>query len=135
MSYLARCRGKQINEGNTFAMTTGIHHVAIIVASEESVEFYKRLGFEEFYRINRAYDTIALLSGCGIVLELFIDPRHSPRMVPEPLGLRHIAFQVDKIEKTMNDLEIDPSKLSFDWMGRRYCNITDPDGNAVELHE
>ncbi len=116
-------------------MITGIHHIALIVSSEESIDFYKRLGFKEIYRNNRFYDTVVLLLGCGIELELFIDSSHPPRSKPEPLGLRHISFRVDRIEEVLYELGMTPKKVSLDWIGRRYCNITDPDGNPVELHE
>lgn len=32
-------------------MITEVHHFSIIAASEESVSFYKKLGFDEFKRI------------------------------------------------------------------------------------
>ena len=116
-------------------MITGIHHIALIVSSEESIGFYKRLGFREVFRNNRSYDTVVLLLGYEIELEFFVDSSHPPRLKLEPLGPRHIAFRVDRIEETMAELGIETKKVSLDWIGRRYCNIIDPDGNTVELHE
>ena len=55
-------------------MVTGIHHVSIIASSEASVEFYTKLGFQEYKRIERDYDTVVLMDGFGIGLEVFIDP-------------------------------------------------------------
>ena len=44
-------------------MIVGIHHFAIIVSYEKSVEFYTRLGFKEFFRKERAYDNVVLMEG------------------------------------------------------------------------
>jgi glyoxylase I family protein len=117
-------------------MIQGIHHVAIIASSEESVAFYKRLGFTEFFRRERERDVIVLLSGYGVQLELFVDPNHPPRDVrPENLGLRHLALKVDNIELTAKELELEIGTIANDWLGSRFVFITDPDGLPIELHE
>lgn len=51
----------------------------IIVGSEESVDFYKDLGFKVCRTINRFHDIVILMNGFGIGFELFIDPRHQRR--------------------------------------------------------
>ena len=109
-----------------------IHHIALIVSGEGCLEFYKKLGFEERFRKERANDTVVLLSGHGAQLEVFIDPRHPKKAVPEPLGLRHFALTVDDIENTVKDLGC---PIQTDWVGERFVFISDPDGNKVELHE
>ena len=43
-------------------MFQGLDHIAIIVSSEESVDFYKKLGFQEIDRIVRSYDAVVFLS-------------------------------------------------------------------------
>ncbi|MBE5870550.1 MAG: hypothetical protein E7294_04735 [Lachnospiraceae bacterium] len=128
-------------------MILGVHHISFIVSSEKCVEFYKILGFTEFYRKERAYDLIILLEGYGIQLELFVDPRHPKRAeaMDEPLGLRHMAFKVANIECEIErlsnacnlqlDHELQVDKISADWIGERYVFIRDLDGNVVELHE
>lgn len=116
-------------------MITGIDHFAIIVSSEEALKFYKKLGFKEYYRKERQYDTVILMEAFEIRIECFIDNTHPRKGNPEPLGLRHIAFKVDNIEKTLKDLEIDDKEASFDWIGIRYVFLKDLDGNIVELHE
>ncbi len=71
-------------------MIKGFDHVAIISSSEESVEFYKRLGFREMLRKVRKYDTVVILKTEGIQLEMFIDANHPARATdPENMGLRH----------------------------------------------
>ena len=116
-------------------MIQGVHHFAIIVSNEASVEFYERFGFEVFKRVEREYDTVVLLYGHGIQLEMFVDVNHPMRQAPEPLGMRHLALRVDDIEKTGKDLNLDIGAIMKDWVGSRFCFIVDPDGNVVELHE
>ena len=116
-------------------MIQGVHHLALIVSDEKCVTFYKELGFDIFKQIERQYDTVILLLGYGILLELFVDPNHPPRSNPEPLGLRHLAFKVDDIENTVRMLTEATGSLKTDWVGEKYCFIVDPDGNSIELHE
>ena len=116
-------------------MIQGIHHFAIIVSSLTALEFYEKLGFREFLRKERRYDTVVLLYGHGIQIEMFVDANHPPRGTPEPLGVRHIALRVDKIEDTVEQLGLEAGDILTDWTGIRFCFVVDPDGNAVELHE
>lgn len=116
-------------------MITGIHHFSTIASSEESIDFYKKLGFTEERRIKRSYDTVVLLSGYGIGLDLFIDPKHPAREKPEPLGLRQLALRVDGIEETVGDFGLESMKIMTDWNGKRYVVVRDPDGNLVQLCE
>lgn len=105
-------------------MVTGIHHISIIAYSEASVDFYNNLGFRLNKRIKRDYDTVVLMDGYGIGLEIFIDPRHK-RMKDEPLGFRTLSLKVESLE----------GDVQTDWNGERYVNILDPDENVVQLHE
>ena len=104
-----------------------LNHIAIIVSSEDGVEFYKGLGFEEISRTERpaAHDELIYLSGNGIVLELYKDPTHPKRAVaPEALGLRHLCFKVDHID----------GECKSDANGR-FTFIYDPDGLPIEIRE
>ena len=116
-------------------MITGIHHFSIIASSEESIDFYKKLGFAEERRIKRSYDTVVLMSGYGIGLEVFIDPKHPTRETPEPLGLRKLALRVDRIEEVTSEFGLETSEVQTDWNGKRYVVVIDPDGDAVQLCE
>lgn len=116
-------------------MILGIHHFSIIVSSEESVRFYQKLGFAEERRIERSYDTVVLMSGYGVGLEIFIDPKHPRRGELEPLGLRQISLRVDELEEMARELGLEDVEINIDWSGNRYCVITDPDGNTVQLCE
>lgn len=105
-------------------MVTGIHHFSIIASGEASINFYTNLGFRENKRIKRDYDTVVLMDGYGIGLEIFIDPRHK-QVNDEPLGIRTLSLKVDSVD----------GDVLTDWNGERYVNILDPDGNVVQLHE
>lgn len=86
-------------------MIQAFHHFAIIVSSEKSVEFYSKLGFTETFRKERNYDSVVLMEGSGIQIELFIDPNHQQRAVnPENIELRHIALKFGNVETTIKQL-------------------------------
>lgn len=116
-------------------MINGIDHFALIVSSEETLDFYKKLGFVENFRKEREYDAVVIMKAYDVQLECFIDSRHEKRGNPEPLGLRHLAFKVDSIESTIDELGKDIDEIRNDWFGIRYVFIKDPDDNIVELHE
>ena len=116
-------------------MIVGAHHFSIIATSEESVVFYTKLGFREYKKIERKYDTVVLMNGHGIGLELYIDPTHPPRGKPEPLGLRHLSLRVDNIEETVKELSLESGPIINDWVGVKFCFVVDPDGWPVQLHE
>ena len=81
-----------------------LHHIAIICSSEDSIDFYKRLGFKEFFRKTRSYDSVVLMEGQDTRQEIFIDLNQHQRVTdPETLGLRHIEIKVDDIDKARQD--------------------------------
>ena len=115
-------------------MITGIHHFSIIASSEISVEFYRSLGFTESFRKDRGYDTIVLMEGYGLGLEIFIDPTHPKRATkPENLGLRFFSLKVDNCDDIRELYDCGP--VMKDWFGVRYCLTADPDGIPVQFHE
>lgn len=124
-------------------MITAYHHVAIIVSSERCLEFYRLLGFRESFRKIRKYDTAVLMDGYGIQLEIFIDPSHPSHISgpDEPIGLRHFALKVDKLEDEIERLKaeskevIEVGPIMNDWTGVRFCFVKDYDGLSIELHE
>ena len=124
--------------GDDKSMITGFHHIALLISSEECLDFYKDvLGFTESFRKQRANDCIVFLDGYGLQLEIFIDNRHPGRVLDlsEPLGTRHFALKVDDLETALAELKVSHADIGSDWTGIRYCYITDPDGNQIELHE
>lgn len=116
-------------------MIVGVHHFSLIASSEDSVSFYEKLGFKEYRRVERKFDTVVLLNGHGIGLEIYIDPSHPLREHPEPLGPRHLSLRVDNVERTVEELGLEAGPIMTDWVGVKFCFIADPDGWPVQLHE
>ena len=115
-------------------MIKGIHHFALIASSEASIAFYERLGFHVSFRRERTYDTVVLMEGFGIGIEMFIDPNHPERATdPENMGLRHLALKVDSVEEVAKEFECGP--IMKDWTGVNFAFTSDPDGLPIELHE
>lgn len=116
-------------------MILGLDHIAIICSSEQSIDFYKHLGFEETSREDRGYDILVFLKGFGFTLEVFIDLTHPPRVDrPEAMGLRHLALWVDSVEDTLKNLEINVEPIRIR-EGKHFTFLKDPDGLPIELHE
>ena len=105
-----------------------LNHIAIIVSSEEGVEFYKSLGFKEASREIRLdnHDELIYLSDGLLTLEIYKDPTHPKRAAnPEAYGLRHLCFQVEDIGE---DYKLDKN-------GNKFKFIYDPDGLPIEIKE
>ena len=105
-----------------------LNHIAIIVSSEDGIDFYKNLGFEEIsreIRNNENHDELIYLSNGLTTLEIYKDSTHPKRITnPEAYGLRHLCFQVEDIG---DDYKIDKKgKFKF---------IYDPDGLPIEIRE
>lgn len=121
-----------------------MHHVAIITVNyEKSKDFYvNKLGFEivrENYRADRDDYKLDLKFGDSEI-EIF-GVKSAPKRVtnPEACGLRHLAFKVDNIEKTvleLNNLGIETEPIRVDpFTDRKMTFFFDPDGLPLELHE
>lgn len=123
---------------------TAIHHIAIIVSDyKKSREFYvDKLGFEiirENYRQGRDDYKLDLKMG-DIELEIF-GVNNPPKRVtrPEACGLRHLAFKVDNIDETIEELkklqiECEPVRID-EFTNKRMTFFFDPDMLPLELHE
>lgn len=110
-----------------------LDHIALIVSSEESLGFYKLLGFSEFKRIVRSNDVVVFMRCDQIVLEVFVDPKHQKKENNnEPCGLRHVCFSVDDLDKYNLP---GCGEVKTDWFGRRFLFCQDPDGQIIELNE
>lgn len=121
-----------------------IHHIAIIGSDyEKSKHFYvDLLGFEvirENYRKER--DDYKIDLACGEQeIELFII-KNAPKRVnhPEALGLRHLAFRVESVDETVNELKkkgIETEPVRFDtYTNKKMTFFKDPDGLPLEIHE
>ena len=125
-------------------MFDAIHHVAIIVSDyEKSKKFYvEQLGLpiiRENYRKERNDYKLDLKVG-DIELEIF-GMENAPDRVTEPeaCGLRHLAFKVDDIDKTVEwlnarGIETEPIRID-EYTQKRMTFFRDPDNLPLELHE
>lgn len=128
-----------------------VHHVALIVSDyEKSRDFYvEKLGFrivrENFRERTQDYKLDLLLD--GVELEIFAPAQKDENYAihparpnfPEAYGLRHLAFKVTDIEKTIGELhakgiKTEPVRVD-EFSGGKFTFFKDPDGLPLELHE
>lgn len=122
-----------------------VHHIAIICSDyERSKTFYTEvLGFTvqaEIYRAARDSWKLDLALNGNYLIELFSFPEPPPRVSsPEARGLRHLAFEVDNVEKAVAALlekGVVPEPVRIDeFTGKKFTFFTDPDGLPLELYE
>ncbi|WP_440876768.1 SMU1112c/YaeR family gloxylase I-like metalloprotein [Thalassotalea sp. PLHSN55] len=126
-------------------MLNSIHHAAIICSDyQQAKHFYVSiLGLEviaENYRSERDSYKLDLKLPDGSQLELFTF-NNSPQRpsYPEALGLRHLAFSVESVEKTRNYLvsngvDVEPIRVD-EYTNKKFTFFSDPDGLPLELYE
>lgn len=120
-------------------MINSINHVALIVSGEATIDFYKKLGFIETSREYRPdkNDHLIMLENKDAVLEVFLREDAPLRLCkPEAYGCRHIAFDVDDVDRIlelMKDYKCE--KIRTTAAGRRFVFISDPDDQPVEFLE
>ena len=122
-----------------------VHHIAIICSDYAmSKHFYTEiLGLEvirEVYRKERdSYKLDIALNG-EYVIELFSFPNPPKRPSrPEAQGLRHLSFEVENIEKAIEELSskgvaLEPVRVD-EFTGKRFTFFSDPDDLPLELYE
>ena len=121
-------------------------HVALRVNDlDRSLDFYTKLGFPEFLRLNNADGRpwivyLRITDDC--FLELFPGGTGEPAAGPKSTGVNHLCLTTDDIEKTADHLKsvgieasspLVPDKRGVD--GNRGMWVTDPDGNRIEIME
>jgi glyoxylase I family protein len=122
-----------------------IHHAAIICSDyEKSKHFYVEiLSFAviaEMFRAERDSYKLDLRVGEHDQIELFSFPNPPARPSrPEACGLRHLAFIVEDIEKSVaelqakgvavEDVRVDPLT------GKQFTFFQDPDGLPLEIYQ
>jgi len=122
-----------------------VHHIAIIVSDyEKSKRFYTEvLGLKiirEVFRAERQSYKLDLSLNGNYLIELFSFPNPPKRVSrPEATGLRHLAFEVDNIETTVDFLTSKnaiPEPVRIDeFTGKKFTFINDPDGLPIEFYE
>lgn len=126
-------------------MLKKIHHIAIICSDyEKSKDFYiNKLGLEilaEVYRKERDSYKLDLALYGEYIIELFSFPNPPVRTSrPEACGLRHLAFEVNDVEKVKFELEnkgiiSEPIRID-EFTGRKFTFFEDPDGLPLEIYE
>lgn len=122
-----------------------IHHVAIICSDYQvSKHFYTQImGFSviaEHYRKERDSYKLDLAVNDNYGIELFSFPAPPKRVSrPEAAGLRHLAFEVNDIDATLewlsqNTITSEPVRID-EFTGKRFTFISDPDGLPIEFYE
>ena len=122
-----------------------IHHIAIICSDyERSKHFYtKVLGFEieqEIYRKERDSFKLDLSLKGQYMIELFSFPNPPERLSrPEGTGLRHLAFEVDDLQSSIDELakkgvESEPVRID-EMTHKKFTFFFDPDDLPIELYE
>ena len=122
-----------------------VHHIAIIVSDiGKAEEFYvRKLGFEVIrrnYREERGDWKLDLRIDERTELEIFAE-KDPPKRVnrPEACGLRHLAFRVESVERTAEELAAlgiacEPIRTDT-YTGEKMTFFFDPDGLPLEIHE
>ena len=126
-------------------MLNAIHHIAIICSDyPRSKKFYVNiLGLSiirETYRSDRKSYKLDLALDGNYIIELFSFPNPPERVsAPEATGLRHLAFEVDKLETIIQHLEkhqinVEPVRVD-ELTNKRFTFIADPDKLPIEFYE
>ena len=124
------------------------HHVTAVDIVPEKVEMINNRkspiqdDYIEKYLAEKDLDLTATLDAKDAYTELEIFAEENPpKRVnrPEACGLRHLAFCVDSVEQTVNELvevgiECEPIRVD-DYTGKKMTFFHDPDGLPLELHE
>ena len=122
-----------------------IHHIAILAGDYEASKYFYTvvLGVEiikETYRTERQSFKLDLAINGTYQVELFSFPESKERAsFPEAKGLRHLAFSVDDIESSVQELiekGVDVQGIRIDELtGKLFCFFYDPNGQPLELYE
>ena len=126
-------------------MLNRVHHIAIICSNyEQSKAFYTDiLGLtiiQEVHREERQSYKLDLALNGEYILELFSFPNPPKRVSrPEATGLRHLAFEVDDLDKIvekLNTYNVSSEPIRVDeTTHKRFTFISDPDNLPIEFYE
>lgn len=122
-----------------------IHHIAIICSNyEKSKAFYVNvLGLQiirEVYREERQSYKLDLTLNDKYIIELFSFPDPPKRLSrPEATGLRHLAFEVNHLDLTIESLTkmgvISEPIRTDEFTQKPFTFIFDPDNLPIELYQ
>ena len=123
-------------------MSELIHTCYRISEIDRSVEFYKKLGFQDLMRMPIRDEAINVFMGLpddGARLELtWNKDQEGPYEIGTGYG--HIAITVDDLDATLaglKDVGIEPERPPYSVRegGNRICFVRDPDQYRIELIE
>jgi catechol 2,3-dioxygenase-like lactoylglutathione lyase family enzyme len=119
-----------------------VDHILLVVKDlENTISFYRHLGFTHEETIKRPNDTVGVIKKDNLMIELMQLPEgHETYREPRKnsdIGFRHIGFRVEDIQGVYESLK---DKIQFDGPPghsagrgeRKLLFFKDPDG--VELH-
>jgi catechol 2,3-dioxygenase-like lactoylglutathione lyase family enzyme len=117
-------------------------HILIVVKNlDESIDFYKLLGFRHLETVQRPNDVIGVMQKNQLKLELMKLPKCNetygiPR-TDSDIGFRHIGFKVEDIQAVYENFKDkikfkEPPRVSAGRGNRSILFFYDP--NGVELH-
>ncbi|MCK0144450.1 VOC family protein [Arenibacter sp. F26102] len=122
-----------------------VHHIAIISSDyKKSKKFYvEDLGLQplqEVFRKERNSYKLDLALNGEYIIELFSFPNPPARSTrPEATGLRHLAFEVDDLLKSLDHLTgkgIKAEPIRVDVLTeKQFTFIFDPDDLPIELYQ
>ena len=127
-----------------------IQHIGIPVRDIKTSEiFYEKLGFKNVmastFEYNGGEGLVAMMKQKKMVIELYQLPEKELKKRRYRINgaIDHIAFDVDDIDKTFNEIkkaslniiEDQPSFLSFWEKGCKYFIIIGPDGERLEFNQ
>ena len=97
-------------------MKINIDHILIVVKDlEDTISFYRHLGFTHIETIERPNDTVGVIKKDGLMIELMQllpgeETYRKPRKNSD-IGFRHLGFRVDDIQEVFESLK---DKIEFD---------------------
>lgn len=122
----------------------GVNHIAVIASDyDRSLRFYRDiLGMSvisETYRAERQSMMTKLSLNGRYLIELFTFPNSPERPTnPEACGLRHLAFEVEDVDRVVNVLDEQAyphEELRAGDKDERLFFVKDPDGLPIEIVE
>ncbi len=130
---------------NESSMLKSVNNIAVICTDYKKSKAYyvDILGFEiirEVYRKDRDSYKLDLSLNGQYIIELFSFPNPPKRLSqPEALGLRHLAFKVDDLDKVVSawsgkGVNFEPIRVD-EFTQKRFTFFLDPDNLPLELYE
>ena len=141
-------------------MLKGIHHINIVVTDlEKTKDFFYLFGFKIIHKKKLKGEWLDTVTGLKDIQASYISLGHKNSSItlellqyhhpagntdsyisaPNQIGFRHLALEVDNIEKETESLTKKGveffSEIQINPYGKKMCYFTGPDGILMELLE